>query len=192
MIDSITLTVIHNRFRQIAEEMDIVFDRGAFSPIISGGRDRACGLYTADKGLLIAQGSTGMPIHIGSMQFGVGSVVRKHANPKPGDIYMLNDPYMGGTHLMDMKLIMPFFFQGKLFCYLGSCGHWPDVGGAVPGGFVTSATEVQQEGLRICGIRLYREGVIDQDLIDLILDNVRVPQQDREERRVGKECLPPV
>ncbi|MFO1190236.1 MAG: hydantoinase B/oxoprolinase family protein [Alphaproteobacteria bacterium] len=177
MIDPITLTVIYNRFRQIAEEMDIVFDRGAFSPIISGGRDRACGLFTADKGLVIAQGSTGMPIHIGSMQFGVGSVVKKQKNPKPGDIYMLNDPYMGGTHLMDMKLIMPIFVGKDLFCYLGSCGHWPDVGGAVPGGFVTTATEVQQEGLRICGIRLYREGKIDQDLIDLILDNVRVPQQ---------------
>lgn len=177
MIDAITLTVLQNRFRQIAEEMDIIFDRAAFSPIISEGRDRASGIYTGDEGLLIAQGTTGMPIHIGAMQFGVGAIARRHRNCRPGDIFMINDPYLGGTHLMDVKLVMPVFVEDKLFCFLGSSGHWPDIGGAVPGGYVTTATEVQQEGLRIGGIRLYREGVADEDLLQLILDNVRVPAQ---------------
>lgn len=177
MIDAITLTVLQNRFRQIAEEMDIIFDRAAFSPIISEGRDRASGIYTGDEGLLIAQGTTGMPIHIGAMQFGVGAIARRKAGCRPGDIFMINDPYLGGTHLMDVKLVMPVFIDGQLFCFLGSSGHWPDIGGAVPGGYVTTATEVQQEGLRIGGIRLYREGVPDEDLLQLILDNVRVPAQ---------------
>ena len=178
MIDAITLTVLQNRFRQIAEDMDTIFDRAAFSPIISEGRDRASGIYTGDDGLLIAQGATGMPIHIGAMQFGVGAVARKAAGTcKPGDIFIINDPYMGGTHLMDVKLVMPVFVDGELFCWLGSSGHWPDIGGAVPGGYVTSATEVQQEGLRLGGLRLYREGTPDADLLQLILDNVRVPAQ---------------
>jgi N-methylhydantoinase B len=178
MIDAITLTVLQNRFRQIAEDMDTIFDRAAFSPIISEGRDRASGIYTGDDGLLIAQGATGMPIHIGAMQFGVGAVARRAAGTaRPGDIFIINDPYLGGTHLMDVKLVMPVFVDGELFCWLGSSGHWPDIGGAVPGGYVTSATEVQQEGLRLGGLRLYREGTPDPDLLQLILDNVRVPAQ---------------
>ena len=178
MIDVITLTVLQNRFRQIAEDMDTIFDRAAFSPIISEGRDRASGIYTGDDGLLVAQGATGMPIHIGAMQFGVGAVARKAAGTcKPGDIFIINDPYLGGTHLMDVKLVMPVFVEGELFCWLGSSGHWPDIGGAVPGGYVTSATEVQQEGLRLGGLRLYREGTPDPDLLQMILDNVRVPAQ---------------
>jgi len=177
MIDSITLTVLQNRFRQIAEEMDIIFDRAAFSPIISEGRDRACGLYRRGTGRLIAQGSTGMPIHVGAMQFAVATIVNDRKGHQPGDIYMINCPYLGGTHLMDVKLVMPVFHAGELFCFLGSSGHWPDIGGAAPGGYVTKATEVQQEGLRIAGIKLYRNGEIEPDLLRLILDNVRVPTQ---------------
>ncbi|WJR77275.1 hydantoinase B/oxoprolinase family protein [Bradyrhizobium sp. NP1] len=177
MIDAITLTVLQNRFRQIAEEMDIIFDRAAFSPIISEGRDRACGIYRRESGRLIAQGSTGMPIHIGAMQFAVSSIVENRREHRPGDIYMTNCPYLGGTHLMDVKLVMPVFHDGKLFCFLGSSGHWPDIGGAAPGGYVTKATEVQQEGLRVAGIKLYRDGEVEPDLLRLILDNVRVPTQ---------------
>jgi N-methylhydantoinase B len=178
MTDFITLTVLQNRFRQIAEEMDVIFDRAAFSPIISEGRDRASGIYTAEDGSLIAQGTTGMPIHIGAMQFGVSSIARKHGKTcRPGDIFILNDPYMGGTHLMDVKLVMPVFVEGELFCFLGSSGHWPDIGGAVPGGYVTYATEIQQEGVRLGGIRLYRDGEVDENVLQVILDNVRVPAQ---------------
>jgi N-methylhydantoinase B len=176
MIDPITLTVLQNRIRQIAEEMDTILDRAAFSPIISEGRDRASGIYDVD-GRLITQGITGMPVHIGAMQFGVSAVARKAQNCKPGDIYIINDPYLGGTHLMDVKVVLPIFVDSELFCWLGSSGHWPDIGGAVPGGYVTTATEVQQEGLRLGGLRLYREGTPDPDLLQLILDNVRVPEQ---------------
>jgi N-methylhydantoinase B len=177
MIDPITLTVLQNRLRQIAEEMDTILDRAAFSPIISEGRDRASGIYDID-GSLITQGITGMPVHIGAMQFGVQSVSRKAKTTcKPRDIFIINDPYLGGTHLMDVKVVLPVFVDGALFCWLGSSGHWPDIGGAVPGGYVTTATEVQQEGVRLGGLRLYREGEPDPDLLQLILDNMRVPEQ---------------
>ena len=178
MINSITLTVLQNRIRQIAEDMDTILDRAAFSPIISEGRDRASGIYGPTDGALITQGITGMPVHVGAMQFGVRTVALKAARTcKPGDVFIINDPYLGGTHLMDVKVVMPVFVDGELFCWLGSSGHWPDIGGAVPGGYVTTATEVQQEGLRLGGLRLYREGKPDPDLLQMILDNVRVPEQ---------------
>lgn len=177
MLDAITLTVMQNRLQQVCEEMDIILDRAAFSPIISEGQDRASGIFTADQGLLVAQGSTGMPIHIGAMQFAAGTIARRASLFEPGDIFILNDPYLGGTHLMDVKLIMPVHLEGRLFCLLGSSGHWPDIGGSVPGGFVTRAVEVQQEGLRLSGVRIYKRGVMDEDILSLILSNVRVPDQ---------------
>lgn len=176
-LDPITLTVLQNRLQQVCEEMDIILDRAAFSPIISEGQDRASAIFTADKGLLVAQGASGMPIHIGAMQFAAGTIARRAAIFEPGDIFIINDPYLGGTHLMDVKLVMPMYFEGRLFCLLGSSGHWPDIGGSVPGGFVTRAVEVQQEGLRISGVRIYKHGVLDDDVLSLILGNVRVPDQ---------------
>jgi len=177
MLDPITLTVLQNRLQQVCEEMDIILDRAAFSPIISEGQDRASAIFTADKGLLVAQGASGMPIHIGAMQFAAGTIASRANAFEPGDIYMINDPYLGGTHLMDMKLIMPVFIRGQVFCLLGSSGHWPDIGGSVPGGFVTRAIEVQQEGLRLSGVRIYKGGVLDDDLLSLVMSNVRVPEQ---------------
>ncbi|WP_019169987.1 hydantoinase B/oxoprolinase family protein [Pseudaminobacter salicylatoxidans] len=177
MLDPITLTVLHHRLQQITEEMDVILDRAAFSPIISEGQDRASGIFDPVDGKLVAQGATGMPIHIGAMQYAAATIARRRGGHAPGDIYIINDPYKGGTHLMDVKLIMPVFVEGRLFCLLGSSGHWPDIGGAVPGGFVTRAVEVQQEGIRIGGQRICRGGEIEQDLLDLILDNVRVPEQ---------------
>lgn len=175
-LDPITLTVLHHRLQQITEEMDLILDRAAFSPIISEGRDRASGIFSPVDGRLVAQGNTGMPIHVGAMQFAAATIAAKGSHA-PDDIYIINDPYLGGTHLMDVKLIMPVFVGDELFCFLGSSGHWPDIGGSVPGGFVTQAVEVQQEGLRIGGLRIVKKGELDQDLLQLILDNVRVPEQ---------------
>lgn len=177
MLDPITLTVLHYRLQQITEEMDVILDRAAFSPIISEGRDRASGIFSPVDGRLIAQGNTGMPIHVGAMQFAAATIARRKGGHRPDDIYIINDPYLGGTHLMDVKLLMPIFVEDELFCLLGSSGHWPDIGGSVPGGFVTQAVEVQQEGLRIGGQRICKGGEIDDELLSLILDNVRVPDQ---------------
>jgi N-methylhydantoinase B len=176
-LDPVTLAVLQNCLQQVAEEMDITFDRAAFSPIISEGRDRASGVYSRARGLLIAQGRSGMPIHIGAMQFTAGTIALRDRQHQEGDIYIVNDPYLGGTHLMDMKLIMPVFAGDELFCFLGSSGHWPDIGGAAAGGYVTRAVDIQQEGLRIPAVRLYRGGDLDEDILALILNNVRVPDQ---------------
>ena len=144
--------------------MDLTFERASFSPVISEGFDRSDGIYTRDTGEVIAQGELGLPIFVGVMQFTTRAVIERDARGavEPGDIFIVNDPYCGGTHLMDVKMVKPFFYRGRLWSYLSNTGHWPDTGGSVPGGFSTRATEVQQEGLRLPPVKLFRDGVMQR------------------------------
>ena len=138
MLDPITLTVIQNGLNQVCNEMDLAFVRAAFSPVISEALDRSDGIYAVADGALIAQGELGLPVFVGTMQFSVAAVierVKKYAIPlHEGDVFILNDPYLGGTHLMDVKFVKPFFHEGRPWCWLANTGHWPDTGGMVPGG----------------------------------------------------------
>ena len=180
-IDPVTLVVVQNGLQQVASEMDLTFERAAFSPVISEGFDRSDGIYARDNGEVIAQGELGLPIFVGVMQFTTRAVidhVKAAAEPlRPGDIFIVNDPYCGGTHLMDVKMVKPYFYHGELWAYLSNTGHWPDTGGSVPGGFSTRATEVQQEGLRLPPVKLFREGVMQPDILSIILANIRVPEE---------------
>jgi N-methylhydantoinase B len=181
-IDPVTLVVVQNGLQQVASEMDLTFERAAFSPVISEGFDRSDGIYSKDNGEVIAQGELGLPIFVGVMQFTTRAVI-DHVNStgaesmRPGDIFIVNDPYCGGTHLMDVKMVKPFFYRGRLWAFLSNTGHWPDTGGAVPGGFSTRATEVQQEGLRLPPVRLFRHGEIQPDILAIIQANIRVPEE---------------
>src|SRR5258706_224650 len=145
------------------------------------GFDRSDGIYSRHNGEVIAQGELGLPIFVGVMQFTTRAVidhVKASAEPlRPGDIFIVNDPYCGGTHLMDVKMVKPYFYRGELWAYLSNTGHWPDTGGSVPGGFSTRATEVQQEGLRLPPVKLFREGVMQADILSIILANIRVPEE---------------
>ncbi|MEE8301448.1 MAG: hydantoinase B/oxoprolinase family protein, partial [Candidatus Tectomicrobia bacterium] len=147
-LDPITLAVVKGGLEQIADEMDLTLKRAAFSPTISEGHDRANGFYDAQTGNVIVQGFTGLPIFIGVMQFTTQAVIQevKRRGVNPEDVFLVNDPYSGGTHLMDVRMVKPFYYQGELFCYMANTGHWPDMGGSVPGGFGTKTTEVYQEG----------------------------------------------
>lgn len=176
-IDPIQIAVIQNGLRQVASEMDLVHQKTSFSPIISEGFDRANGIFDLRSGSVIAQGELGLPIFIGIMQFATAAVIRSRTDIEDGDIVILNDPYRGGTHLMDVKLVTPFYYQGKQWCWLSNCGHWADIGGMTPGGFGSSATEIHQEGLRIPPVKLLKRGVIDQDMLSLVMSNVRVPEE---------------
>ncbi len=176
-MDPITLAVIRGSLEQIADEMDATLERMAFSPVISDGFDRASGIYAAGDGSVIVQGPRGLPNFICVMQHTVRSTIAHFTEPADGDVYIVNDPYLGGTHLMDVKLIKPFFYRNKLAFYLANSGHWPDIGGRVPGGFSTKATEVFQEGLRLPPLRLLDEGRLNRDVVDVILHNVRVPEE---------------
>ncbi|MGI3168202.1 hydantoinase B/oxoprolinase family protein [Pseudooceanicola sp. C21-150M6] len=181
-IDPITLTVIQSGLQQVCDEMDLSFSRAAFSPVIAEANDRSDGIYSAADGSLIAQGSQGLPVFVGTMQFSTRTLIEmigqgRAAAPKPGDIYIVNDPYLGGTHLMDVRFAMPVYRGGEIFCWLSNTGHWPDTGGAVPGGFSASATAVEQEGLRLPPVRLFKEGELDAEIYAIICSNIRVADQ---------------
>ncbi len=178
-IDPITLAVVKGGLEQIAEEMDLTLKRAAFSPTISEGHDRANGFYQAHNGEVIVQGVTGLPIFIGIMQFTTQAVIKEveRRGINPEDIFLVNDPYSGGTHLMDVRLVKPFFYGDALFCYMANTGHWPDMGGSVPGGFGTKTTEVYQEGLRIPPVKLYEAGKLNEDVLTILLANIRVAEE---------------
>jgi N-methylhydantoinase B len=178
-IDPILLAVLNGRLVQIADEMDATLYRSAFNPIIAEAHDACHGLYHAQTGATLVQGTTGLPIFVGAMAFAVKAVIDKASRDgdlQAGDTYLFNDPYDGGTHLNDFRLVRPLFWNGKLFAWLASVGHWLDVGGNVPGNFNAKATESFQEGFRVPPVKLARAGVIQQDIIDILAANSRVPQ----------------
>lgn len=181
-LDPITLTVIQAGLQQVCDEMDLSFSRAAFSPVIAEANDRSDGIYSAADGSLIAQGAGGLPVFVGTMQYSTRTLIEmiaegKAAAPQPGDIYIVNDPYLGGTHLMDVRFARPFYRDGKIFCWLSNTGHWPDTGGVVPGGFSASATAVEQEGLRLPPVRLFKQGKLDSEIMAIISSNIRVADQ---------------
>jgi len=181
-LDPLTLAVIQAGLGQVCNEMDIAFSRAAFSPVIAEADDRSSGIYDKATGELIAQGELGLPVFVGTMQFSTAELIRligegKAGAPEPGDIYAVNDPYLGGTHLMDVRFALPFYYQGEHFCWLQNTGHWPDIGGMVPGGFSAHATEVEQEGLRLPPVKLFKRGVMDAEIHAIIRCNMRIADQ---------------
>ena len=178
MIDPVTLAVVNGRLEQIADEMDATLFRSAFNPIIAEAHDASHGLYDAENGATLIQGKSGLPIFVGAMSFAVKLVINKATGKNslsPGDTYIFNDPYEGGTHLSDFKLVRPFFRQNKIFCYLASVGHWHDVGGNVPGNYNPAATESFQEGMLIPPVKLIDQGSFRQDIVDILQANSRLP-----------------
>ena len=180
-IDPVTLAVLKGRLEQIADEMDATLYRSAFNPIIAEARDACHGLYHAETGATLVQGQTGLPIFVGAMAFAVKAVIDKVARDaatgrdalQPGDTYLFNDPYDGGTHLNDFRLVRPIFREGRVFCWIASVGHWLDIGGNVPGGFNASATESYQEGVRIPPVKFIRGGAVDENIVDILSANSR-------------------
>ena len=178
-IDPITLAVLAGRMEQIADEMDATQFRAAFNPIIAEAHDASHGLYHAVSGDTLVQGKSGLPIFVGVMSFAVKAVIDKAAENgdlEDGDIYIFNDAHLGGTHLSDMRLVRPYYHDGALFCYLASVGHWHDVGGAVPGNYNPAATDAFQEAFILPPVRLAKAGVIQADIIDILMRNTRLPQ----------------
>ena len=181
-LDAITLSVIEAGLNQVCDEMDLAFSRSAFSPIIAEANDRSDGIYSAEDGSLIAQGIGGLPVFVGVMQYSTRTIIEMIRDgrclpPEPGDIYIVNDPYLGGTHLMDVRFAMPVWRDDEIFCWLSNTGHWPDIGGAVPGGFSASATAVEQEGLRLPPVKLFRKGELDSQIQSIIFSNIRIADQ---------------
>ena len=177
-LDPVTLAILKGRLEQIADEMDATLFRSAFNPIIAEAHDASHGIYDAITGETLVQGKSGLPIFVGVMAFAVKAVIEKVArdgNLSDGDVFIFNDPYEGGTHLSDFRLVKPIYRNGTVFCYLASVGHWHDVGGNVPGNYNPEATESFQEGRLIAPVKLFSAGVLNTDIVDILSSNSRLP-----------------
>ncbi|WP_028208386.1 hydantoinase B/oxoprolinase family protein [Paraburkholderia nodosa] len=178
MLDPVTLAVLKGRLEQIADEMDATLYRSAFNPIIAEAHDACHGIYDAASGATLVQGKSGLPVFVGAMAFAVQAAARAAAERggmREGDVWLFNDPYEGGTHANDFKLVRPVFRGGKLYCYLASAAHWHDVGGAVPGNYNPAATECWQEAVQIPPVRIVRGGTLDPDVLAILKANTRLP-----------------
>ena len=151
-LDPVTLAVVRGALEQIADEMDLHLIRAAISPIISETNDCAHGLHDPATGETIAQGGYGLPVFLANMQFTVQRIIpiaQAGGGFRPGDIRILNDPYLSGTHLNDIILVSPHFVDGELFTLFANTGHWMDMGGSAPGGWVHTHTQaVRRSGHR--------------------------------------------
>jgi N-methylhydantoinase B len=173
--DPVELAVFQSAVHSIAEEMGAALRRTALSPNIKERRDYSCAIFDG-QGRVIAMGDH-MPVHLGSMPMSVQAAIAAIAFA-PGDIAILNDPYAGGTHLPDITMVLPVFLPGhdQPAFYVSNRAHHADVGGAFAGSMGT-ANEIYQEGIRIPPVRIARGGIVDREMLDLILLNVRTPKE---------------
>lgn len=178
--DPVTLAVVRGALEQIADEMDLHLIHAALSPIISETNDCANGIFHPVTGETIAQGRYGLPVFLAYMQFSVQKIIELAAASggfKPGDLWIMNDTYLGGSHLQDVQLIGPVFADGELFAVMATTGHWMDIGGNVPGGWGPRATEIHQEGIVIPPVKLYDQGRRNDALVAMFRANVRLPEE---------------
>ena len=173
-IDPITLEVVRNKLDGIANEMQLTLLRSSFSPIVKEGMDCSAALFMAD-GVTLAQASA-IPIHLATMIPALGAVLE--AYPKntmtDGDVYLLNDPYCGGTHLPDITLFLPVFADGRVVAFSVTTVHHQDMGGMAPGSIPTNATEIYQEGLRLPPMKYIDSGQVNETLEKILRLNIRM------------------
>lgn len=177
-LDSVTFEVVRSTLINLVSEMGIRLSRVAFSPVITEGRDFSLAIVSPE-GELIGCGPQDLPAHVGTLDLTVKTVVRAHPvdTIEPGDVLLVNDPHNGGTHNNDVRVVLPVFVEGDLVTFLVACGHWADIGGPMPGSFNAMATSCFGEGVRITPIKIYRRGERNQDVIDLLMANLRLPAQ---------------
>ena len=173
--DPITLAVVEHRLESIAQEMTEAMLRTAMSQILNSSRDFSTAILDGDC-QLVAQGE-GIPVHISALPV-AGAAVRDYFGDdiSDGDLFILNDPYFGGSHLPDITIIRPVFYEGRLLFYGVNRAHHSDVGGGTHGGYNPGANEIYQEGLRIPPLKLYDRGVPRKDLLQMLSANVRQPE----------------
>ena len=170
-LDPVTLSVLASALAGIAEEMGAVLIRGSYSSNIKERRDCSTALFDA-RGQMVAQAEH-IPVHLGAMPEAVAAIKRR--NPEPGDVFAINDPYSGGTHLPDITLVSPVALEGEILGYAVTRAHHSDVGGMRPGSAPSDSREIYQEGIIIPAVRLVRGGDYVDDVLDLLLANVRTP-----------------
>ena len=179
-VDPVTLEIISNALRSITDETFVALMKSAYSTNIKERRDHSTAIMDA-KGRLVVQAAQALPIHIASMSGLIACLLDKYGGDvHEGDLFIANDPHTaGGTHLPDINYAMPVFVEGALFGFVANLAHHADVGGMAPGSMAGGMSEIFQEGLRIPVVRLFRRGELQRDVLDLLLLNVRVPEERR-------------
>jgi N-methylhydantoinase B len=174
-LDPITVEVVRNKLDGIANEMELTLLKSSFSPIVKEGLDASASLFTL-QGETLAQ-AVAIPIHLATLIPCVARVLGEFSveGMHEGDIYCMNDPYLGGTHLPDIAVIMPVFTHGRLLAFAATMTHHQDVGGMAPGSVPTNATEVFQEGIRLPVLKLRDAGRFNDTLLKILRRNVRIP-----------------
>lgn len=183
-MNPITFEVLRNSFKSICTEMNTIMYRTAFSPVITEGRDIGCCLLDRN-GNLVSQGEWDLAVFVGMMEFSTKYILKKFKEIEPRDIFITNDPFVGGTHFNDVSMIKPIFYQGELVGFADACGHWSDVGGRSPGSLIQIAKEYFEEGLRIPPVKIYSKGKLNLGVQDLILLNSRLPEERKGDIRAG-------
>lgn len=173
MIDPVTTAVLQNRLNAIAEEMGEAMLRTSYSQILNSSRDFSIGIVDA-QARLVAQADH-IPVHVGALPWAVRALMEAFPNPAPDDVYLLNDPYFGGSHLPDLTVFVPVFAKRRLAFWSVVRAHQSDIGGATMGGYNPGATEIWQEGLRIPPILLTERGQVREDLVRMLAANTRLP-----------------
>jgi N-methylhydantoinase B/oxoprolinase/acetone carboxylase alpha subunit len=175
MMDPITIEVTRHKLEGIANEMQSTLLRSSFSPIVKEGLDASAGLFTAD-GQTLAQ-ACAIPIHLATLIPVLQRIIADFPPDRmhPDDTFLLNDPFSGGTHLPDIAIVQPVFHQGQVIAFSAAMTHHQDMGGMSAGSVPTNATEIYQEGLRLPPLKLYDAGVVNQTLVSIIRQNVRIP-----------------
>ena len=180
-LDPITLELIFNALRSVTDETFIALMKSSYSTNIKERHDHSTAIVDP-KGRLVMQAEHSLPIHIASMTGLMNTVLSKvdFSTLREGDIFVANDPHTaGGTHLPDINMAMPIFAGGELMGFICNIAHHADVGGMVPGSMAGGMSEIYQEGLRIPLVRLFRAGELQEDLFELMLLNVRLPEERR-------------
>jgi N-methylhydantoinase B len=175
-IDPITLEVLTQGLISVVREMRATVMRTAKSVAIYEAKDFSCGLFAPDS-QVVAQ-SEDIGSHVVPMPWTVQSAMAKLGDTlEPGDVILVNDPYVGGTHLNDVTIISPVFLDGRLIFFPAVREHWPDVGGMVPGSMSGNATEIYQEGIRIPPVKIMERGRMNDAALEILMANMRVPEE---------------
>src|SRR5213082_3941165 len=178
MLDPVTISVLTHRFAAIVQEMGEAMLRTAYSQILNSSRDFSTAICDG-QARLVAQADH-VPIHVGAIPWAVESVRDFFGERlRPGDVFLLNDPYHGNNHLPDLTAFVPVFVEGAVAFWSINRAHQSDIGGSTHGAYNAAATDIWQEGIRITPLKLYDRGEVRRDLLAMIATNVRHPRDFR-------------
>jgi len=187
-LDPVTFEVLRNAFINCVDHMSEYILKTCYSYVIYD-RDFSCCVNNAN-GDTVAQGTRDIAVHVGTLHHTAKAVLKEFEDDlHPGDVIAINDPYAGGTHFADVRIMRPVFHEGELVAITQSNGHWTDVGGPVPGSFNIRAKEHFGEGLRIPPVKIWERGKYRRDVANLIVSNTRIPDERLGDMRVDNKVV---